>query len=335
MRSPSAISIWGSVVALTLLAGSFAAPSAASAASAQERSGGIGIRLVSDASSGSAEPLTLSYVVERLAPGSRVTRQIEISNTTDATADVVVFPAAASIVEDKFSFAPGRTGDPLSSWTTVAQSGLHLAPGATVLDAVTIKLPKRASSGERYAVVWAEVSAPSPTGSGVRLVNRVGVRMYVSVGKGGLPAAEFTIGQLASSRSGNGDPLVAARVHNVGQAALSINGELTLSDGPGGLSAGPFPFTLGALLAPSDSEIARVELDGQIPRGPWRADLTLSSGGTQRGSVTTIIFPAKTLASGQRSFLAPLMLGALIILMLLLAAGGSVLFSRRHRLRLA
>jgi hypothetical protein len=335
VRRPGPVSIWGSIVALTLIAGSFAAPSAAPAASAQQRSGGIGIRLVPDASSSSGEPLTQSYVVQRLAPGSRVTRQIEISNTTDATAEVAVFPAAASIVEGKFSFAPDRTGDPLSSWTTVAHSVFHVAPGAKVLDAVTINLPKRASSGERYAVVWAEVSAPSPTTSGVRLVNRVGVRMYVSVGKGGLPAAEFTVGPLTGGRSANGDPLVAAKVRNVGQAAIGITGELTLSDGPGGLSAGPFPFTLGALLAPSHSAIARVELDGQIPRGPWRSDLTLSSGGTQRSSVTTITFPAKTLSKGPRSFIAPLMLVALIVLMLLLAAGGSVVFSRRHRLRLA
>ena len=269
------------------------------------------------------------------SPGSRVTRQIEISNATDATADVTVFPAAASIVEDKFSFAPGSTGDPLSSWTTVAHSVLHLAPGATVLDAVTIKLPKRASSGERYAVVWAEVSAPSPTQGGVRLVNRVGVRMYVSIGKGGSPAAEFTVGVLVASRSANGNPLVAAKVHNVGQAALDITGELTLSHGPGGLSAGPFPFTLGTLLAPSHSTIAPVELGGQIPRGPWRADLTVSSGGTQRSSVTTITFPTKALSIGQRWFFAPLMVVALIVLMLLLATVSSVLFSRRHRLRLA
>jgi hypothetical protein len=335
VRSPRSISIWGSAAVLILLTGSFAAPSAASATSGQQRSGGIGIRLVPDASSASAEPLTLPYVVERLTPGSRVTRQIEISNTTDAMADVTVFPAAASIVEGKFTFAPGRTGDLLSSWTSVAQPVLHLAPGATVLDAVTTELPKRASSGERYAVVWAEVSAPSPTQSGVRLVNRVGVRMYVSIGKGGSPAAEFTVGALAASRSANGDPLVAARIHNVGQAALAITGELTLSHGPGGLSAGPFSFTLGVLLAPSHSTIAPVELASQIPRGPWRADLSLSSGGTQRSSVTTITFPAKTLATGQHSFFGRLMLVALIVLMLLLAAAGSVLFFRRHRLRLA
>jgi hypothetical protein len=337
VKYPRRIGICASVVALALAGSSFAALATASAAFVQQRSGGIGIRLVPDATNASAEPLALSYVVEQMAPGSRFTRQIEISNTTDATANVAVFPAGANMARGEFSFAPGRTGDPLSNWTTVAHPALSLAPGATVFDEVTTKLPKNASSGERYAVIWAEVSASSPMQGGVRLINRVGVRMYVSVGKGGSPVAEFTIGTLEASRMANGNPLVAAKVRNVGQAALDITGELTLSHGPGGLSAGPFPFTLAALLAPSHSTIAPVELGSQIPRGPWRADLTLSSGGTQRSSVSTITFPAENLSSGQHSIFARPMLvvlsAFLLLLLLLLVAGGSVLLFRRHRLR--
>ncbi|MCU1492271.1 MAG: hypothetical protein JWO62_35 [Acidimicrobiaceae bacterium] len=335
MRNLRASGAWGLLIALALFVASLAATSADSPASASPNPGGIGVRLIADASSSPAEPLGLAYIVERIAPGSRIIRQVEISNTTDAMADIVVFPAAAGIVAGKFSFAPGRTRNPLSSWTSVALSVLHLGPGATALDAVTINVPRRASSWERYAVVWAEVSAASPAQSGVRLVNRVGVRMYVSVGKGGMPAAEFTVGSLAASRAENGDPLVVAKVHNVGEAALDITGELTLSDGPGRLSAGPFPIAVGTMLAPSHSAIERVEFDSQIPRGPWRAVLTLSSNGTQRRSVATITFPPETLANGERSLRGPLMLAALIVLMLLLAAASSVLFSRRHHLRLA
>jgi hypothetical protein len=159
--------------------------------------------------------------------------------------------------------------------------------------------------------------------------------MYVSVGKGGMPVAEFSVGSLVAGRSASGDPTVAAKVKNVGQAALGITGELTLSNGPGGLSAGPFPVTLGTLLAPSHSAIASVALDSQVPRGPWRADLTLISSGTQRSSVTTITFPPGAAASTKRSLSGPLSLAALIFLMLILAAGSSVLLFRRHRLRLA
>lgn len=323
------------VIALALLAGSLAGIGAGSPVSASTSSGGIGIRLIPNGTSSPAEPLSLAYIVERMAPGSRITRQVEFSNTTAAVADIVVFPAAASIADGNFTFAPGRAGNPLSSWTSVARNVLHLAPGATALDLVTIRPPKRASSGERYAVVWAEVSTPSPAQSGVRLVNRVGVRMYVSVGEGGMPAARFMVGSLATGRATNGDPTISAPVRNVGQAALDITGRLTLSEGPGGLSAGPFPVTLGTMLAPGHSAVERIALDRQLPRGPWRADLTLSSDGTQRNSISTITFPAGVPANEKRSLSRPLMLAALIAVMLLLAAGLFVLFARRDRLRLA
>lgn len=317
-----------------LLASGLAVVTAASATSAPTRSGGIGVRLLANASSSAAEPLTLTYIVERIAPGARVTRDVEISNTTDAPADVTVFPAAASYLNNTFSFASGRTRNSLSSWTTVARSVVQLAPGAITLDAVTINIPRRVAAGERYAVVWAEVSAPSTTEGGVRFVNRVGVRMYVSVGKGGLPVAKFTVGSLVAGRSANGDALVTAKVRNVGLAAIDITGKLTLSRGPGDLSAGPFPITLGTMLAPNHSIIERLALGGEIPRGPWRAELSLFSEGTHRSSTATITFPALTVPISKRSAVPPLLLAVLLIVMLVLVGGGFVFFARHRRLRL-
>jgi hypothetical protein len=334
VRLPKAECHRGLVIALALLAGSLAGTGVGPPASASTSSGGIGVRLIPDGTSSLAEPLGLGYIIERIAPGSRISRQVEISNTTDAAADVAVFPAAASISAGTFAFAPGRTANPLSTWTSVARHSLHLAPGATALDVVTIKAPNSASSGERYAVVWAEVSAPSNTQSEVRLVNRVGVRLYVSVGKGGMPAARFVVGSLAAGRAANGDPIISTKVRNVGEAALDITGKLTLSDGPGGLSAGPFPLAVGTMLAPNHSTIERFELANQLPRGPWRANLTLSSDGTQRSSMANVTFPTQSLVNGTRTLSGPLMLAVLIIVLFLLTAGGLVLFARRNRLRL-
>jgi len=150
-----------------------------------------------------------------------------------------------------------------------------------------------------------------------------------------MPAAEFTVGPLAAGRSENGDPTVDAQVHNMGLAALDITGELTLSEGPRGLSADPFPVTLGTMLAPGQSATERVELDGEIPRGQWRADLSLSSAGTQRSFVAMITFPVKTLTESGRSLATPVVLAALVVLVLLLAAASSILVSRRRHLRLA
>ena len=77
-----------------------------------------------------------------------------------------------------------------------------------------------AAPGEQYGAVWAEVNSGTDPSSGVVEVSRVGVRLYVSVGPGGPPAADFTIDSLSAQRATNGDPVVVASVHNTGGRAL-------------------------------------------------------------------------------------------------------------------
>jgi hypothetical protein len=122
-------------------------------------------------------------------------------------------------------------------------------------------------------------------------VNRVGIRMYLSIGPGGAPRSNFVIGALTAERSETGEPLVVAKIHNSGERTLLISGNLTLSKGPGGLRAGPFAVKLGTTLAPGDSKRATVRLDERLPRGPWQARMQLRSGSIQRVAVATISFP--------------------------------------------
>ncbi len=71
-----------------------------------------------------------------------------------------------------------------------------LPAGTTAFETVTISVPKDASSGRRYAVLWAEVAAPAA--NGVTLVNRVGIRIYLSVRSEGAPIA--SVADQAGSR---------------------------------------------------------------------------------------------------------------------------------------
>ena len=240
--------------------------------------GSIGIRLVDGAPDSGGNPLARVYVVDRVAPGSTISRRVEISNSTSSTAAVMLYAAAASLRRGKFAFAPGHTRNELSTWTSVSRRDLRVPADGKALETVTINVPKRASAGERYAVIWAEVSAPSSVAGGVRLVNRVGVRMYVSIGPGGSAQSNFTIRSLAAKRSATGRPLVIAKVRNSSRRTLDISGTLALSGGPGGLRAGPFPVKLRTALAPGRSDRMTVRLDRRLPRGPWRARILLRSG---------------------------------------------------------
>lgn len=72
---------------------------------------------------------------------------------------------------------------------------------------------------------------------------------------------------------------------------MDLAGELTLTDGPGGLSGGPFPATLGTTLAVDAVGSVEIVLDEQLPNGPWQAVLTLESGLLERSVAAEITFP--------------------------------------------
>ena len=286
-------------------------------------SGGIGVRLVGVPAALRADPRAQSYIIERPAPGTTIRRRVEISNSTHSTVEVAVYPAAASLRRGGFGFASGRTQNELSSWTTVSRDRLRLPAGTKAFETVTIDVPKHASIGQRYAVVWAEVSEQAPAAGGVTLVNRVGVRIYLSIGTGGAPRANFEIGSLLAKRSASGTPLVVAKLTNTGGAILDIGGYLTLSQGPGGLRAGPFPAKVATGLAPGYSETVTLALDKQLPAGPWQADLRLRSGFLERTARATITFPRQAGVAVKPKQAPPvnsLILGFVVLLALLAVA---------------
>ncbi|MDX6644338.1 MAG: hypothetical protein QOK40_65 [Miltoncostaeaceae bacterium] len=320
--------------ALALVAG-LLAPAAGALAAADP--GGVGIRLVDVPASARDDPRAQVYIVDRVAPGTVIQRRVQVTNTTRSVLDVAVYPAAATIRQGTFGFAAGHGQNELTTWTSTSQEALTLQPGGRAFETVTIAVPRDAPPGEQYGVIWAETAAPAPAGGGVRLVNRIGVRIYLSIGPGGAPASNFTIGSLRATRSSTGQPLVVADVHNTGGRALDIAGNLTLSAGPGALSAGPFPAQLVTTLAPGDAGPVTVRLDEQLPDGPWRARIALRSGLLERTAVARIRFPhqsapqpAPTRAVNQQSQFNALTV-VIIAGLILLAAGALVLQLRRRR----
>jgi hypothetical protein len=280
------------LIVLSLLAAIVIPASSALAALSQPTKdlGGIGIRIVDvPPDSSRNDPLALLYIVNRLAPGKSIQRRIEVSNNTRSAAAVAVYAAGASLRKGEFAFAASHNKNELSGWTSVSQGVLRLQPGTRASETVTIRVPKDASSGERYGVIWAEVSTSGS--GGVKLANRVGIRMYLSVGPGGAPPSNFVIRSLTARRSASGQPLVVARIHNSGRRTIAISGNLTLSNGPGGVRAGPFPVKLIVPLTPGSSRSVTVRLDKRLPRGPWRAEMRLRGRLLLRVAVATITFP--------------------------------------------
>ncbi len=253
-------------------------------------SGGVGLRLVDVPAATRDDPRAALYIVDHLPPGAAIHRRVQVSNTSTSPVQIFLYTAAASIARGVFVGAEARTANDLSTWTSVNPGRLTLPRGGTADVTVTIAVPKDAAPGESYGALWAEARAPSSP-QGVTEVNRVGLRLYISVGPGGAPAPDFTIESLTAERSAEGLPVVLATVRNSGGRALDMSGSLALVAGPGGLNAGPYPATLGTTLAIKDTETVRVTLDRRVPAGPWSARMTLRSGLLERTEQATLTFP--------------------------------------------
>lgn len=255
----------------------------------QADQGQLGIRLLEAPEDRRNDPRARIYIVDHLNQGDLIERRIEVSNTTREPAQVELYAASARVADGQFTFGDGRAQNELTGWTTLTPTRLTVPAGGAASAQVRVQVPADAVDGERYAVVWAE-QASSGAGN-VSTVSRVGVRMYVSVGEGAEPPSDFRVDQLTAKRNADGEPVVLAQVENTGQRALDMSGKLQLSDGPGGLSAGPFDATLGTTLGRGETQPVEIVLDKALPAGPWKARITLRSGELERAVEGTITFP--------------------------------------------
>lgn len=202
-----------------------------------------------------------------------------------------------------------------------------LAPDETAKVWTEITVAGDATRGEHYGVLWAEVSPDHDPTKQVRNVARAGVRLYLSIGPDGEPPSDFRIEDLTGARTADGIPVVTARVENTGGRALDLAGKLTLSNGPGGLSAGPFNVRADTL-GPGGSTLARTTLHRRLPDGVWTARLTLASGLVKRETNGRISIgsPPKR---GENPRMAVLTIGILVSL----AMAGLLTYAYRARHR--
>lgn len=304
--------------------------SIAAAQSSPAQNEGIGVRLLEAPSNNGSDPRARVYIIDHLPPGATISRRFEVSNTTDEAADVRLYPSAASIDRGQFTGAAGQVANDLTTWTSITPAQVRVEAHSTTEAVATIAVPQDAPPGEQYGVLWAEVrSSPSPQ-SPVAQISRVGIRLYVSVGPGNPPAADFAISSLTAGRSEDGTPVLEADVRNTGGRALDLRGSLALEDGPGGLNAGPFSVEGVTSLAPGTTGTVAATLSKDIPAGPWNASVTLESGLIERSAATRITFPdsgrADFAVQESRTRTAVLLgLGALAVI----GIGGAVLVRRR------
>ncbi|MEU7754567.1 hypothetical protein AB0B57_11730 [Micromonospora sp. NPDC049101] len=233
----------------------------------------------------------MRYIVDHLPPGTTIKRQLLISNRTDEARRIDVYPAAATVEGSEFRFGEGRATNELTSWITLDKSVVEVEPWGEARVLATIVVPRAASRGERYGVVWASATSAPRSDGEVTQIHRVGVRMYLDIGPGGEPVSDFSIGELRPARDPEGVPSVTAQVTNTGGRAIDLTGSVALSEGPADSRAGPFQVGQGVTLPPGGSGQVIARLPAELPNGPWKIEVNLESGMVKRSITAQIEFP--------------------------------------------
>lgn len=281
----------------------------------------FGVRLFDVPVADAHNPRGLRYIIDYLPSGQAIHRRILIMNEESRTAHFTIYPDAARIGHGLFTGDAGESRSELTSWITLKHRSLTLRPHASVLDMATIRVPRGATRGEHYGVIWAQQVAHGRTANDFSIteVARVGIRIYLAVGRGGAPPTTFAITSVAGRRSAGGQPLLIAHVHNTGGRAIDLSGQARLTHGPGRTTAGPFREQQIITLAPGQSANMTFAPGKALPTGPWLARITLASGFTTHTTQTTIHFPTST-ADATKTHVPMIIWGGGLVLALLMLA---------------
>jgi hypothetical protein len=334
-RSISAIALALAAGILILLGPAASAAIPARLTAAPGSSGTFGVRLVDVPVSEADNPRALRYIIDYLPVGTVIQRRILIMNNEGQPARFSVYTDAAQISGGLFIGDTGATRNELTTWMSVQHPWVTLAPGASAMDMITVKVPQGATRGEHYAVIWVQQTskAASRRDFGVTEVSRVGVRVYLAVGRGGAPPTSFAITSMTVRHLADGQPTcVAAHVHNTGGRAVDLSGTIRLTDGPGDTSSGSFAAQRIITLAPGQSGNMIFAPPKSLPYGSWRATVTLVSGLTVATATTTIRFSRTVAAQAglsdmQRIWLG---LGGLVLVLVIVMLGYALLHRRRQ-----
>jgi hypothetical protein len=292
----------------------------------------FGVRLADVPVSETGNPRALRYIIDYVPSGTVIHRRILVVNQGTRNAPFTVYPDAALISHGLFTGDAGATPNELTSWISVQHPALTLRPNASVMDMITIRVPREATRGEHYGVIWVQQVAHvhAANGFGITEVGRVGVRIYLAVGRGGAPPTTFAITSITGHRPASRQPFILAHVDNTGGRAVDLSGTASLTGGPGNIGAGPFPAQQVITLAPGQSGNVTFVPGKRPAAGRWTAKVALVSGFTTSTAAAAIEFAA---AAAPRAGLPVMLWLAAIVLAAALVLAAVAVAVARHAQR--
>jgi len=235
----------------------------------------IGLVLLPEAQAVTVGPVKFEFSAD---PGDTIRNEMFVQNEKDMTQ---IFHSSFQqfTEEDGNKVFNSEKGD-IASWIEPLAS-VTLAPGAQKIIPFIINLPKDASPGGHFAVIWWSSSAPGKTGQQLSIVTRAGVLVYLRVSG----EIHTKAGIVSFETEGNRIFFSKLPIHfnvlfkNEGNAYEKPQGTLIFYNIFGGESIKVKVNEFGSQVLPRSQKILAVEVAGdRFLLGPYRAVIDLTYG---------------------------------------------------------
>lgn len=216
-------------------------------------------------------------------PGETVALSLQVQNIDEVPTSATVYTGDwHRLPEGEHLYLnPGTLDNSASEWIRIAPSEFQLDPNERTTLRFTITVPESEPLEEtRWSMLFIESSGqPAPGGSNVRVVQRVGVKIYVTP-RGELKS-DGVVERVEAKLTPEGDGVaVSALFKNTGEAPLEPGGVVRIVDATGQVVAqrefSPFP------VLPGDSNFFRVTLPAaELKGGRYAVIAALDYGAAQ------------------------------------------------------
>lgn len=207
------------------------------------------------------DPLTTSWFIYEVRPGQSIESEVTVENKSNQSAQAGIYAVDATSTSDgAFTLKAKGTKEDAGAWIKIGGFA-DMAPKSKGSLPFKIVVPSNASPGDHVAGIAVEIkeSDEKLQTSGVKVIQRVGVRVYLNVQ--GERRENLSI-KSARTVQENGSTFIKYSLENTGNTNLDLEGQLLLKTilGTQSLNLG----NLGQILAGKQVE-GRVKVESLNP----------------------------------------------------------------------
>lgn len=173
------------------------------------------------------DPKTRSWFILEFSPGQTQLSEVTVENKSGEAVSLEIYAVDATSNKDgAFTLFPKGTKEDAGGWINLDRDNLELAAHSKMTVPFSISVPRLATPGDHVAGIAIEPKSKAvPPSSGVSVVQRLGVRVYLTVKGERIKRLEISDLKVVGALGGG---QLAYSLSNLGNTNLPVSGNLVV-----------------------------------------------------------------------------------------------------------